>query len=136
LSSFRQPIERIEWRLEQDFDLMPSLEPVRHEAVEVHRLDSVVSELHGVLPADSRFFLKMDTQGFDLEVFEGALGCVDRVAGLQSEVSFQPLYKGMPSADESLRVFRAAGFIESAYFPVHVDARMRAVEMDCIMVRS
>ena len=63
--------------------------------VEMKRLDTLFPELIAPLQ-NPRVFLKMDTQGFDLEVVRGAEGCLGQCLGLQSELSVEPLYNGMP----------------------------------------
>jgi hypothetical protein len=60
--------------------------------------------------SEPRVFLKMDTQGFDLQVFEGAHECLDKIFGLQSELSIQPLYRNMPHYLEVLPIYEKAGF--------------------------
>lgn len=105
----------------------------RIQNVEVRRLD----ELFGGVAAELGFgrpYLKMDTQGFDLEVIKGAGNVVRRFVGLQSEMSVIPLYEGMPSYRESLRAFEAVGFELSGMFPVTIDKIMRLVEFDCVMI--
>ena len=77
--------------------------------VPVRRLDSVLSELFPSLGAE-RFFLKCDTQGFDLQVIAGAHGVLSQVLLLQSEVAVTSLYVGMPSYLEALARFDSLGF--------------------------
>lgn len=61
-------------------------------------------------PVESpRVFLKMDTQGFDLEVFKGSENAKE-ILLLQSEVAVRRSYKEMPCYTESLAVYRDAGF--------------------------
>lgn len=81
---------------------------VETEIVTVRRLDEVMTEIEGRF-SSLRMFLKMDTQGFDLEVFRGAGERINEMLGLQSEVSVNPIYKGMPHYLESLGVYEAAG---------------------------
>ena len=69
------------------------------ETIQVRRLDSVIDEVAAGLDA-VRAYLKMDTQGFDLQVFEGAGAVLDRVVAMQSEVSCVPIYDGMPRLPE------------------------------------
>ena len=57
-----------------------------------------------------RLFLKMDTQGYDLEVVRGALGSLPRVLGLLSEIAAEPAYEGMPLYLELLEVYELPGF--------------------------
>lgn len=104
------------------------------EQVEVYRLDDVLSD--AVAPLDPRrIFLKLDTQGFDLEVFAGAAGSMDRIVGLLAEVSFQPVYRGMPHYLDALAEFERAGFTPVGFYPITRDGRRRLIEADCLMVR-
>ncbi len=105
------------------------------ETIQVRRLESVFPEVTAGL-SEVRAFLKMDTQGFDLEVVRGAGAALDRVVGLQSEVACLPLYDGMPRLNEQLTSYEAAGFETVGFFPVTQHAAtMRAIEMDLVMVR-
>lgn len=106
------------------------------ERVPVRRLDSVLGELLAGVP-DPRPFLKMDTQGYDLEVFAGLGEWAHRLVGLQSEVSLIPIYEGMPRMAASLGAYEAAGFEVAGLYPVSRDRRTaRVIEYDCTMVRA
>ena len=84
-----------------------------------------------------RPFLKLDTQGFDLDVFKGAGDAIDRFVGLQSELSLMEIYKGMPGMQESLAAYEEAGFEIAALYPVSRQTRTaRVLEYDCVMVRA
>jgi hypothetical protein len=103
------------------------------EVVKLRRLDTLLPELRGAktLP---RTFLKMDTQGFDLEVLRGATNVLGEIVALQSEVSVIPIYEDMPGIQEAFGVFRELGFALSGVFPVTYDSHQRIVELDCILV--
>lgn len=104
------------------------------ERVEVRRLDEVLPSIL----ADWRtrnIFLKMDTQGYDLDVFDGASGVLDRVAGLQSEVSVKSVYEGMTHWTQSIRHYESKGYVVAGLFPVSMDG-VSVVEFDCLMVRE
>jgi FkbM family methyltransferase len=103
------------------------------EAIEVHRLSSV---LQHVAPQAKSILLKSDTQGYDLEVFRGAAGVLDRISALWVELSFQPTYKGAPGYKEALAEFERAGFAVSAMFPVVHDEALRVIEYDCALVKT
>jgi FkbM family methyltransferase len=96
--------------------------------VQVRRLDEVWDGGGPVL-------LKCDTQGWDLEVLRGAGERLAQVAALQSEVSSQPLYDGMPDMLESLAVVRSAGFMVSGLFPLNGGPDFIPVEFDLMAVR-
>lgn len=99
--------------------------------VGVKRLDKVIPALKQSHPFN-RAFLKLDTQGFDLDVFEGADGCLDLIIGIQTEVAFMPIYKNSPSAEESFNAFRSKGYEVSGLYPVDESRFPYAVEFDCV----
>jgi hypothetical protein len=101
------------------------------ERLSVRRLDDVWDEL-----PDGRVYLKMDTQGFDLRVLEGAGERVASVVALQTEAAVQLIYEGAPTHVETLAALNALRFIPSGMFPVTLDERMRLVEYDLVAVRS
>jgi len=108
---------------------------VREEKVQIRTLDQVFAEATGGLKAP-RVFLKMDTQGYDLQVFAGAKHSLPEVRGLQTEISIQAIYKGMPDYLESLAVYTKAGFVMSGLYPVSRDRQTLAlIELDCVMRR-
>jgi FkbM family methyltransferase len=108
---------------------------VRDEKVKIYTLDEVFEECLAGLKAP-KVFLKMDTQGFDLQVFAGAKRSLPRIAGLQSEISIQPIYEGVPDYLEALGVYTKAGFVISGLYPVSRDRETLAlIELDCVMRR-
>jgi len=104
------------------------------ETVEVSTLDEVIDELLAGV-ADPHVFLKLDTQGWDLEVLRGAARSLASIDALQTEVAAQPVYEDMPSMRESLDHLDQVGFDVSGFFPVNLDNALRAVEFDCVAVR-
>ncbi|WGZ96169.1 MAG: FkbM family methyltransferase [Candidatus Thiothrix putei] len=80
----------------------------------------------------NRFFLKLDTQGYDLEVFHGATDCMDYIVGVQTEVSITPIYKNMPSFQESVKLFKTNGYDISGLYAVDENRFPHAHEFDCI----
>jgi FkbM family methyltransferase len=114
----------------------PRLQEPEQVDVEVRRLDRVLDEVVGGLDG-RRPFLKLDTQGYDLDVFAGGGEAIDRFVGLQSELSLMEIYKGMPGMQESLAAYEEAGFEIAALYPVSRQTRTaRVLEYDCVMVRA
>jgi FkbM family methyltransferase len=105
------------------------------ETIQVRRLDGVLAEVaDGIDPV--RAYLKMDTQGFDLEVFEGAGAGLGAVVAMQSEMSCVPIYDGMPRLPQQWTVYEDAGFEAVGVYPVSRDhATLRAIELDLVLVR-
>jgi FkbM family methyltransferase len=67
------------------------LKPGGLETVTVCRLDDVVDD---VAEPDSSIFLKLDVQGFELQVLRGAEEHLSRVQGIEAELSLAPVYDG------------------------------------------
>lgn len=99
------------------------------------QLDSVIDELGGKRVLRN-VYLKMDTQGFDLEVVRGASATLSWVRALQTEISMRPLYQDAPSYQETLDVLIQRGFGVTGLFPIARDELMRVVEFDCVMVNG
>lgn len=82
-------------------------------------------------------FLKLDTQGYDLEVLKGGQGATTVIPLLQTEVSFRPIYHGTPSFLESLAALSNLGYAVADMFAVGSDVPAGgAYEFDMIMVRK
>jgi len=99
--------------------------------VPVKRLDTLFKEYkkqHNI----KNIFLKIDTQGFDLMVFKGCTSMIKDIKGIQTEVSFMPLYQGAPTFGESLEVFRESGFDVSGLYSLGESRFPHAIEHDCI----
>ncbi|MEO5573840.1 MAG: FkbM family methyltransferase, partial [Gammaproteobacteria bacterium] len=103
------------------------------EIVSVRRLDELLNK---IIPniASKRIFLKMDTQGYDMEVFKGLGEKLKHVIMLQSEVSLIPIYEGMPHWTDCISIYEKAGFGVVGMFPVTRDSG-RIIEYDCLLVR-
>ncbi|MEK8050124.1 FkbM family methyltransferase [Ideonella sp. DXS22W] len=107
----------------------------RTERVKVETLDRMFDRcVEGV--ANPRVYLKLDTQGFDLEVLKGARQVLDRVLGLQSEVSVKPIYQGMPAMADALGIFSELGFELTGLYPVTRTEDLAVIEFDCVMRRQ
>jgi FkbM family methyltransferase len=86
--------------------------------VPMRRLDDIFRDLKRDFGFE-RPFLKLDTQGFDLAVLEGASESLSQIPAIQTELSWVPIYDKMPPASEvirylELRDFRIAGSYRTA----------------------
>ena len=104
--------------------------------IRVRRLDGLLDELAAGLD-EPRIYLKLDTQGYDLEAFRGAGTRVRDFVGMQSEVALMRIYDGMPRLPEALALYEESGFEVTALYPVSREtATARVLEFDCVMVRA
>lgn len=105
---------------------------VRTERVPMLRLDSLLREF-GLDPVRQSIFLKLDTQGYDFEIMRSCAETVRDLAGLQTELSFVPIYESMPSFSEVLIWMQAQGFEVTGMYAVSRDEALRVLEMDCVL---
>jgi FkbM family methyltransferase len=105
------------------------------EEVDIRRIDSIFDHCAAGI-ATPRVFLKVDVQGYDLEVFSGATNCMRHVVALQSEVSLKPIYEQAPSFDEAIHVLRSLGFDVTGFFPAGSLPNLAIIDLDCVMIRS
>ena len=102
------------------------------QLVEQRRLDTLLPELVPDFYARN-VFLKMDTQGHDFWVFEGAGDYRSSFTGLQSEVSVVGIYEGVPNYIEMFEVYRTHGFeLTGMYVVNRVAAGSFVIEMDVV----
>jgi FkbM family methyltransferase len=108
----------------------------RTEEIQIRRLDDVLPEALAGL-SEPRPYLKMDTQGFDLEVFAGAGERINDFIGMQSEVAALRLYEGSPSMSDAIAAYEDSGFAITGMYPVTREKTTgRVVEFDCVMMRA
>lgn len=112
------------------------LRQAESETISVRRLEGLFAEAVARID-EPRVYLKLDTQGYDLQAFSGAGECVKQIAGLQSEVSCVPIYDDMPRLPEQIAAYEAEGFEITGMFPVtRHRATLRVIEFDVTMVRA
>lgn len=83
----------------------PASRYVRTETAPVITLDDCE-----LVPESGRVFLKIDTQGFEQQVIDGAPKLLSRVVGVQTELSLAPLYAGQADYLAIFNQMRALGF--------------------------
>ncbi|WP_026633036.1 FkbM family methyltransferase [Dyadobacter alkalitolerans] len=75
--------------------------------VPVQTIDSVIDQYY---VENSRLFVKIDTQGFEKQVFAGGMQSLDKISGFQMELSLVPLYEGETLFYEMVDLLREYGF--------------------------
>jgi FkbM family methyltransferase len=101
--------------------------------MQCRRLDTLLPELvarHGF----ARPFLKMDTQGHDLSVCEGAGAILSKMLGIQTELGVRPIYEGGTGYRAMIDWLDGRGFVPSAFFANNKGHFPLLVEMDGIFV--
>ncbi len=105
------------------------------ENVKIITLDSVISEY---LSEEDKTFLKIDTQGFEKEVLEGAEKFIKKVHGVKIEIPLMPIYQDVKwEAQDIINYFYENGFQCLSLQPVAVNNKTGVVhEVDGIFVRT
>jgi FkbM family methyltransferase len=102
--------------------------------VPIRRLDTLWDE---IVPTDAVPFIKVDVQGFEGGVLDGATESLQRTTGLQLEISLVPLYQGALSMREVLERTEELGMQLVYVQPGFADPRTgELLQMDGIFFRS
>jgi FkbM family methyltransferase len=89
------------------YQAAPSSRYTGQEAIEIDTLDNLWSDL---TPENAEAWLKIDTQGYEMEVLKGAERSLDRIKTVELELSFCELYEGSPSAEEVWQFLRSKNY--------------------------
>ena len=112
----------------------PDSKYIGQESTEVRRLDTVAPQM---LPSGCRCLLKIDAQGAEALILEGAKETLSRLVGLKIEVSLWPLYEGAPDYLSLLQNIRDLGFDIWALEPGFVDSDTgKMLQVDGVFFRS
>ena len=85
----------------------PDSKYIGKEKVALRTLDSIAPDY---MDSNSISFIKIDTQGYETQVMNGAKKLMSHIVGLQVEISLVPLYKGQCLFDEMLKKLKNDGF--------------------------
>jgi len=112
----------------------PSSRYIGKQLVPLKRLDSIS---HPALMTNRKILLKIDTQGFEMSVLQGAAGLLPYVHGIQLELSLIPLYQGQPLYREIIEWLADQGFELWNVMPGFLDeSNGRLLQFDGIFFRS
>jgi len=111
----------------------PTSAMVGHETVPVRRLATVFDE--HVTAADT-VFVKVDTQGFESAVMDGAAPVMDRIAGWQLEMSIEKIYDGEADWRVMLDRMDALGYAAHLFIPGYFSRHIaRQLQIDGVFMR-
>ena len=95
-----------------------NMEKKGSERVELRTLDCLWDHVtEGV--TNPRVFLKSDTQGYDRQVVLGAVGHLEAIVAIQSEIPAIEIYEGMTSMIDMLKFYEDLGFIPIGFYEVN-----------------
>jgi FkbM family methyltransferase len=120
-------------RRNERFADKPGWAPKESRSVPARRLDGLVDEL---LRPGERAYLKLDVQGYERSVLEGAGDSLTRFDALELELSVTPLYEGQPALGEMLPLLAERGFRPVSLEPILLDDEGLLMELDGLFARS
>lgn len=101
---------------------------------QVSTLDLQLAE---IIESGLKYFLKIDTQGFEWAVLDGAKMALDGCAGLVIEMSLVPLYEGQKLWEEIYSRLEDEGFNIWAIQPGFCDnEKGKTLQMDVVFVKK
>jgi len=98
----------------------PRLAYIGKEECSVSTLDALAPDL---FEPKERLYLKLDVQGFELEVLRGAEATLDRVFALDVELSQTLLYEGAPLMDEVVAYLGDRDYVLLGTEPAYIHPR-------------
>ena len=80
---------------------------IAKETISISRLDSIYPE---IVKESEQVYMKIDVQGFEMQVLKGALNSLPKVKVVEIEISIAQLYKDQPSLFAILTHFQSFNF--------------------------
>jgi len=103
--------------LPKHYESNPNLKYVAKQEIEIKKLDSIFDSFAN---ETDRVMVKIDTQGFEKNVIDGAIQSLKRIAIIQLEMSIVPLYENEILFMEMIKFLESKGFqlysLENGHF--------------------
>jgi FkbM family methyltransferase len=93
--------------LPQHLKSAPASKFINTEKIQLRTLDSIFDNLY---TTSDKILLKIDVQGFEEKVLEGARNSLHKIVGIQLEMSIVPLYEGELLLEEMIVYLKNSGF--------------------------
>jgi FkbM family methyltransferase len=119
--------------LDSHSNAAPDSSYVGYENVPLRKLDELAEDY---LNKDTMLFLKIDTQGNEWQVLNGAEKTLESVKGVMIEISLIPLYEGQRLWRDILDRLEFLGFELWALYPVFIDKHTgKTLQVDAVFFR-
>jgi len=117
---------------EKQSEIFPGTEKAGSARVQVKRLSDCISSDD----LGSKSFLKIDVQGYELEVLLGASELLSRLSYIYVECSFVHLYKNQATASQIIKFLGVNRFILNGIYNVSYDVGGVAVQADFLFIKE
>lgn len=113
---------------------IPSSATVSTEKVKIARLDSLFDKM---IKSDSKIYLKVDVQGYEKYVLEGAKKVLKQTRVIELELSLLPVYEGGVTFIEMFDYLKRNDFCMVSIEPVFSDPKTGEIlQVDSIFIRQ
>lgn len=113
----------------------PESSYIGSETVRISKLDSLLGNIIPNKPQNS--FLKIDVQGYEKQVLEGAVELLLKIKGVQSELSLVPLYEGQILYSDFISRMNKGNFTMHAIYPGFMDkATGQLLQFDGVFIKN
>jgi FkbM family methyltransferase len=120
--------------MESHINAEPESICIGSEEVNIYRLDSIATKY---ISTAKNIFLKLDVQGFEDKVIEGSADILEKIRGIQLEMSLIKLYNEQLLFEEMLKKMINIEFELYSLYPVFTDKKtMRLLQVDGIFFKS
>lgn len=110
----------------------PGTGPIGREEITIETLDHVVESL----PLVGTVLLKLDVQGFELNVLRGGLRMLERVDFVYLEGNFVAMYDGQPLITELIRLLDECNFSLRSIYNIGCGTYPTQVQADFLFCRT
>lgn len=116
------------------YNIVPSSRYIGKDQVNIFRLDDIFTQQNPLPPS---VMLKIDTQGYENNVLDGAASLINNISVLMLEISFLHLYSNQPKWDDLLRRVSTLGFTIFAIQPGFIDPKTyQLCQADFVFIRK
>jgi len=113
-------------------ELFPNTYKDSSEEIVEETLESLLGNNEIIAPA----LLKIDVQGYELEVVKGSRACLDSFIHVYCECSYVPLYESQPLASEIVEYMMEAGFYLHGVYNTCYTKHGVAIQSDFLFMRN
>lgn len=113
-------------------DLFPNTYKDGSEVIHEDTLSSVLKD-HKI---NSPSLLKIDVQGYELEVLKGCISFMSKFDSIYCECSYMPLYDGQPLATEIINFLNSFGYILDGVYNTSYTKGGKAIQSDILFKKQ
>ena len=100
----------------------------------IRKIDKIIDKYY---QKSDKLFLKIDTQGYESKVIEGAKNSMDKIIGIQLEMSIIPMYNGGLIFTETIDLLYSKGYVLMSLEPGFSDPNTgQLIQFDGIFFRK